>query len=305
MDKSCSLVLGNDQMTGRMIVYDLNKIPENGALEDGEIWSFPSGHAAGVKLRENTVFGDVLLIGGSVGYMVSYPSGEVLWSTNDPGNNTHSVEILPGGNLLLANSTGNDIRLFFTSALLTGDKEKAATYVSYPFRCTHGLLYDPVYECLWVIGEWELAAYRIVGEGVDQRIEPMEGKTYSLEPFGNAGHDLSPDLFDSRYLYCTPARGALRFDKETGTFDQSFSEGTRLQTYSYRSFTQMPDGSFVYTSSSPEGRRNQFEGWWKGSWCTDYIGVVRPQPDGSRKEFRYYSDKLAFYKARAFCGRYL
>ncbi len=305
MGNKSFLVIGNDQMAEHMTVYDLGKIPEDGSLEDGAVWSFPSGHSAGVKYRENTVFGDVMLFGGSRSYMVSYPSGEILWFTDCSGNNTHSVEILPGGNLVFANSTGNDLRLFRTSALLTGDKETAATYTSYPFGCTHGVLYDPVYECLWVIGEWDLAAYRIVGQGTEQTMEPIEGKSYSLKPFGNAGHDLSPDLLDSRYLYCTPASGVLRFDKETGAFDTSFADGTPLQSYSFKSFTQFPDGTYVYTAPYCNGRRRMLEDWWKGSWCTDFIGVLRHLPDGSRQETRYFADVAAFYKCRALCGRYL
>ena len=300
-----NFIIGNDQMTERMVVYDLNRISPEDALEKAEVFAFPSGHAAGMKFRENTVFGDVLLVAGGRGYMVSYPSGEILWSTDQTGNNTHSVEILPNGNLVFANSTGNDIRLFYTSALLHGDTEKAATYVSVPFGCTHGVLYDPVYECLWVIGEWELAAYRIVGEGTEQTVEPIEGKRYSLAPYRNAGHDLAPDLMDSRYLYCTPAHGVLRFDKQTGLFDSSFASETLLQSYSYKSFTQAADGSYVYTTPYCEGRKNMFEGWRKGSWCTDFIGVLRILPDGSCSESRYFAESSAFYKSRAFCGRYL
>jgi len=299
------LILGNDQRGERVTVYDVSRIPENGFLEHGEIASFPSDQAAGVKYRENTVFGNVLLIGGTFGYILSYPSGKILWSTHQSGRNTHSVEILPGGNIVFANSSGNDIRLFYTSSLLSDNGDLSETYVSYPFESAHGLLYDPVYECLWVIGRGTLAAYRILGCGSSQTLEPRDGWRWSLAEFGNGGHDLSPDLLDSRYLYCTPAKGVLRFDKETGTFDRSFADGTPLQSYSYKSFTQMPDGSFVYTTPYAEGRRNKFEGWWKASWCTDFIGVLRPLPDGGREEARYFAEEAAFYKARAFCGRYL
>ncbi len=301
MGEKFSLVLGNDQRSERMVLYDLNRIPEDGTLEAGEIWSFPSGHAAGMKYRENTPFGDVLVTSGSISYMVSYSSGEILWSTDQPGNNTHSVEILPSGNLVLANSTGNDIRLFYTSALLQGDKETAATYVSYPFGCTHGVLYDPVYECLWVIGEWDLAAYRIVGEGTAQTIEPIEGKKWSLQEFGNAGHDLAPDLTDSRYLFCTPREGVLRFDKETGTFRRLFPDEILPP---FKSFTQAPDGTFVVTVPN-HGKGRVWENWRKAGWCTDRICILQKSSDGTAVFREYPADEAAFYKSRAFYGRYL
>ena len=45
------LVIWNDQMTERMVVYDLSAFEEGDVLEDVEVWSVPSGHAAGVKYR--------------------------------------------------------------------------------------------------------------------------------------------------------------------------------------------------------------------------------------------------------------
>lgn len=303
MEKSANLIIGNDQMTECMVIYNLDNVPEDGYLEQGVVTSIHSGHAAGIKYRENTVFGDVILIGGDTSYLVSYPSGKVLWSTTQAGNNTHSVEILPGGNLVFANSTGCDIRLFYTSALLNGDEQTAGTYSSYPFEETHGVLWDPVYERLWAFGDVALSSYRLIGDGADQRLEL--DKVYPIAAYGNAGHDLSPDLTDSRYLYCSPRFGVLRFDKETGTFDPSVLEGTYLQTVHLKSFSQATDGSFVFTVPNRTYARRTLEGWWKRSWCTDHIGVLRRLPDGTFQETRYYAENSAYYKSRAFCGRYL
>lgn len=296
-----SLILGNDQFHERAVVYDLALLQDGDPLEKGEIWSFPCGHFAGLKYRENTPFGNVILTGGTVSYMVAYPSKEVLWSTDRSGNNTHSVEILPSGNLVLANSTGNDIRLFRTSALLTGDTERANTFESYPFFCTHGVLWDPVYECLWVYGDRDLAAYRVVGEGVEEKLEPVEGKHYSLADLAYAGHDIVPDLTDSRYLYCTPRRGVARFNKETGVFEDHFLQ----EKGHYKAFSPAEDGSFVFANNDKSFRKRDLSGWWKQDWCVDHVGLLRFSEDGTPIEKRIYAEKAAFYKVRAFYGKYL
>ncbi|MBP3300614.1 MAG: hypothetical protein J6M34_03830 [Clostridia bacterium] len=296
-----NLILGNDQWNEQAVLYDLDLLQNGDPLEKGEIWSFPCGHFAGLKHRENTPFGDVILTGGTISYMVAYPSNEVLWSTDQSGNNTHSVEILPSGNIVLANSHGNDVRLFRTSALLAGDTETAKTYTSYPFFCTHGVLWDPVYECLWVLGDHHLAAWRVVGEGVDECLEPMEGKFYSLAEVGNGGHDLIPDLTDSRYLLCSPNAGVLRFNKETGVFEDHFLQ----EKGHYKAFSPAEDGSFVFANSDKSFRRRDLTGWYKQAWCVDHAGILRFSSDGTPEETRIYAEKAAFYKVRSFYGKYL
>lgn len=298
------LVVGIDQLTEEMEIFDLSLLKDGEDLQTAKVLSFRAGHAAGVKYRKDTVFGDVLITAGTVSYLYSYPSGEVLWSTDKSGNNSHSVEILPSGNILIANSTGNDVRLFYTSALLTGDAETEQTFVSYPYGCTHGLLYDPVYECLWVYGEWGLEAWRVVGDGLDQRLEPIEGKKWSIQDYNNSGHDVAPDRTDSRYLFCTPNSGVLRFDKETGTFDRTFSNEAGLTENHLRCFAQTPDGICFYTESNL-GKGRSWEGWWKASWLTDRITMVRPLPEGGYEKVEYPSDRAAFYKCRDLTGTYL
>lgn len=297
-----NLLLGNDQLNERVTLYDLDKISDSGILEEGLVWEIPSGHVAGLKYRENTVFGDVILIGGDrFSAIVSYPSGEILWSTDQAGNNVHSVEILPGGNIVFASSFGHDIRMFFTSALKDGDRESAAKFLSFPFFCGHGLLWDPTYECLWSVGDRDIASWRLVGEGVDQRLEQI--KNYPLAEIGNCGHDLAPDMTDPRYFFFTPARGAYRFDKETGTMERYLPDVELFWRYHHKSFCQYPDGTLFFTSSLKRDTC-PWKDWWKAGWCADTVYSLKVLPDGTVEEKRYYADNAAFYKVRSFCGRY-
>lgn len=294
------LLLGNDQFSERVVVYDLQLLQKDDPLEKGEIWSVASGHVSTVKYRENTVFGDVVLTGGYDSRIFSYPSGEMIWSTKQSGNNTHAVEILPSGNLVFVNSTGNDLRLFRTSALLTGDKQTAATFESYPFYGTHGVLWDPVFECLWVLGDCDFAAYRVVGQGADERLETIEGKSLSLVPYGDGGHDLMPDLTDSRYLYCSVRDGILRVDKQTLAVEHLL-QGTGH----YKAFAQMEDGSFCFIHPDKAFRRRDLSGWWKQSWCADNVGLLHFAQDGTPVVERIYAQTAAFYKIRPLYGKYL
>jgi hypothetical protein len=302
MDTAKNLILGNDQFTERVVLYDADRISDGGSLEDGIVWAIPSGHVAGLKYRENTVFGDVVLIGGDAfAGIVSYPSGEVLWSTDQAGDNVHSVELLPDGNIVFTSSFGNDIRLFFTSALKNGDRETAAKFLSFPFFCGHGLLWDPACGCLWSIGDRDLACWRPVGEGVGLRLEQIGN--YPLSSVNNGGHDLSPDLSDSRYLFFTACVEVYRFDKETGTMEKFLPQADYIWNHHHKSFSQQPDGTFLLTSGLKRDTC-PWKDWWKASWCADTVCALKVLPDGRVDEKRYYADSAAFYKVRSFCGRY-
>lgn len=300
-------LLGNDQMSETVILYDLDallNLPDGDVLDQAAVRAFPSGHVADVRRRENTVFGDVLLIGGDTTSLYSFEGGTLLWSTSNAGNNTHAAEILPSGNIVTVNSTGNDIRLFRTSALLRGDVETAATYVSYPFYCTHGVLWDPAYDCLWVLGGSELAAYRLVGEGVDQILEEIPERRYALQDFGTSdGHDLAPDLSDPRYLLITVAKYACRFDKEAETTVLSLPDDGLIPSIHLKSLSMDEDGSLIYTFAN-HGIGRSWQNHWMASWLTDTIHVVLRNADGSATLRKFSSATAGFYKCRSCYGKY-
>lgn len=296
-------ILANDQFRSEITVFDLARVGDSGVLEEGKILSFPTRLVSGMQFRSRTVFGDVLLVCGQGVQILSYPSGRVIFDLASCGRNTHAVELLPGGNLVVANSTGCDFRLYNTSSLLhegVGCEE----YRSYPCLRPHGVLWDPVYERLWVLGAESLAAYRTVGEGTDQYLEPIEGSERSLAEFENGGHDLSPHCSDSRYLYCTPRSGALAFDKETGLFSRPYPLQAGISACHCKAFSQFSDGSFLYVS--PSLRDNPaFQGWKNAAWCTDRVLRLWVNSDGSVTEREYRSLSGAFYKVRVLNGAYL
>ena len=86
--KGSNYVLAACANEKRVVLYDMATYDgEN--LDNNEVWSFQptapeadnGGGMSGVKYREDTVFGDVVIVCASRGYagIVSYPEGEVLW----------------------------------------------------------------------------------------------------------------------------------------------------------------------------------------------------------------------------------
>ena len=305
--EACSnLVMACDRATSTVRVYDVDRLSEGEPLEKGEIWSAETGKygATGLKFRENTVFGNVLVLAGwNFAEILTYPGGKRLWRTNEAGNNPHSVEILPSGNVIVANSTGCNLRLFHTSGLLTGDTKAAAEFLEYPLAEAHGLSYDPDRQIMWALGDLELAAYRCVGEGVEERLEKDSEHSVLLPEDRKGGHDLSVDLTSPRYFWLTTNYGVLRFDKEEKTFDRDYPNKEILNNLYMKGLSNNSNGVFFYSRSNG-GRGRPWEGAFFAGWSTDRLHVCRPAPDGSLTVSSFASSECIFYKCRAFYGKY-
>lgn len=286
-----------DQRTERITVYNGDRAMASGNLDEAEEWSFPAGHTAGLKYREKTVFGDVLLIAGVDSRIVTYPGGETLWQTREAGNNYHSVEILPSGNLLLADSCGL-IRLFSTAALLQGG---AVTCTDYALYGAHGVLWDPAYGCLWGLGNDELVRYRVQGEGASETLT-VEA-SYSLSGPLVGGHDLAADLTDLRYLYLTCNMGVVRFDKEAGVFQPEFPHHEAFPSSYMKGIGNTPEGTFFFCFVNG-GKGRVWENWRKAEWLTDRICCAVPDGAGGLSVRELISEQGAFYKCRTFYGDY-
>ena len=301
VDPVPNLVIANDQLQERVVIYDLDQYQTGDTLDDLEYWSAKTTHAAGVKYRTNTVFGDVIIVAGTRSQIIKYPSKEEVWGTGNSGNNPHSIEILPSGNIVIASSTGGTVRLFRTAALLEGGKSKANTFKDYKLKGAHGVLWDPEYEVLWAVGDDQLVAYSISGSGADEELVLMSGMGCPV----SGGHDLSADYSDTRYLYLTGS-DVYRFDKETDTLTTSFPQSSKLQDKSVKGFSNNPNGNFFKVIATG-GKGTSWENFYKESWLTDTILYYERRVNHGTpflKEIKLTSKKSAFYKTRAFCGEY-
>jgi len=301
VNKVPNLILAEDQVLERAVIYDLDRYEEGKTLDDLEVWSLPIGHAAGIKFRQNTVFGDVIIVGGSHSAIYEYPSGRKIWGTDNSGNNTHSVELLPSGNIVFTNTHGSCLRLFFTSALLEGNEEKAQEYLDYPKSWAYSAVWDPERNVLWSGGN-RLEAYAVKGEGVNQTLCLLDDRGYTYP-----AHDMMPDYTDSRYLYMA-GNQVLRYDKETNTVSEAFPTCDVLQGVALKAFCNNPNGYF-FCNGPLGGKGTFFEGFWKESWLSNKIIVLVPETaaDGTVRFVRHdlTSSKSAFYRVRPFYGKYL
>ncbi len=299
------MVIVCDQSVGRVVVYDLKDYKENTSLDEYEVWSFnPNnkncGAVSGVKYRENTVFGDVILFVASGGYagIVTYPDKKVVWEIDDCGDNPHSIEILPDGNVVCAASSGSSIRLYYTSEVQYGELISQKDYVEYTLEDAHGVLWDPQHNVLWAVGGYELVAFDVVGKGLNSSLEFTE-KRYSLPTYW--GHDLSADMNDANSLWISTGESVYHFNKTTGEFASQFDNYEILNKNDIKGFGNNKNGNFFYIF--PNGQKIEetmdFE-----TWNSDRFYFCRLDESGNLVLNEIVSNIGEFYKLRVFYGRY-
>ena len=288
-------VIALDQRYQKAVIYNLNNYSAGKTLDDLEESSFTVGHAAGIKYRENTVFGNVIIVAGTESGIYT-TSGSKKWTTTNPGSNPHSVEILPSGNLVIASSTDNKLRFFKTSARLNSG---SVSYEDYTLADAHGVLWDPTYGVLWAIGNNNLNAYRIKGNGTGETLVLDPNMSITLPEYFRGGHDLSPDYLNTRYLYASLGYKVVKVDKETGQLRTLFEKTPT----SAKGFSNNNAGNFFVTGETG-GAGTAWASASYQSWCTDTIYFCRYKADDTLEQIPIKSSNRAFYKARAYCGTY-
>ena len=184
------------------------------------------------------------------------------------GGNTHSVELLPDGNLVSASSTGGYLRVFSTDPAVSRPPGNVRC-AEVALASAHGVAWDHRLGRLWAIGGDELVRYRYNGN----RQEPaLQVDARFLLP-NRGGHDLFP-MPGTRRLFLTAGK-AWTFDTQTGLFEpfSPVSQGD-LKSISQRE----PGGPIIVMAAT--------ESWW-----SDTIRFVGPS---GRKKM----SQARFYKAR-------
>lgn len=291
------------------MVYDLDLLESNDTnLDNAEVWSYRSSVStfnmiSGVKHREDTVFGDVVIIVASQGYagIVKYPEGEPVWEIDNCGWNPHSIEILPSGNVVCASSAGNSVRIYYTSRLLKGDMTGANEFAQYTLYDAHGVLWDPTEKVLWALGAYELIAYSVVKDSGSEKLEMISGKGGSLPT--SWGHDLSADFFDTGYLFVTTGSAVYRFCKATGKFDSKFDNYAKVSRSNVKGFGNNLNGNYVFCIPNG-GSGTIWEDQVIASWCTNAIYYAYWKSEYFLYVKHCVSESSAFYKVRIFCGQY-
>ncbi len=300
-----NLVLTSDKIGNRIVVFDAEKALANGGnLDKAVVWEYAGGYSASVKYREDTKYGNVVLYTGNKGATVlTYPDKKIVWSAGESksGKNPHSIEILPSGNVVVASSTDNKIRIFNTYNCVK--KGSSLKYTDYTLTDAHGVLWDPRYSCLWAVGQYELVAYKVVDKSDGtQTLEKIEGKGAKLPT--EHGHDLAADLSNDRNLYITTGSAVYVFNKETGVINMNYPQSGRLTHHSVKGFGNNKNNNY-FMSYPNGGKGRDWENTAYAEWSTDTIYYGTWSNADYMKLNALVSETSAFYKVRVFYGKYL
>lgn len=284
-----------EQKHNRIIVCDLTV--EDWSNDQAVVWEFKSlqhcRNVAGIKLRYNDFWGGlvVLFCGASGAGVISYETKKVLWFTSQAGNNPHSIEMLPDGNILVASSTGNEVRTFAATQGKTTHNQILT------FENAHGVLWDPKYEVVWMNGINKLGA-AIVGGTIEKPTLSLVPDMQYTAP-NNSMHDLAPVYGDPDSLFVTTAGGVLKFNKVTEKFNKGYPGSSTAGSQGY-----VPGvGNFrdndvlVFTTIRKDTMVHS-------DWCTNMVYVYIPLDNGRGKLIRLIAEDDAYYKVRVWCPDY-
>lgn len=269
-------------------------------------WGLPSE----ARLRNSSFFaGQQLLVSDSYGFcaIIPYPSltGK-KWAINlGSGVNPHAIELLPNGNVAIAASDANWVRVYTSSQGIY-----STGYKSFELKSAHAALWDPTYNVLWVTG-WKnivstshsdlenhiLTALSITGTADNPILTEVGNHRSTLPSFW--GHDVQPFTGDVNKLWVSTNAGVYIYDKINKTFtDAPANIGTRTFV---KGISNQPSGTVVLTRPDSKKTPTPAEPCTLNGWCTSYVDFYSPA--GS---FQSYGHKTgaAFYKGRIWTPDY-
>ena len=296
---NCCLVSNTDDVTKLIEVYD----PADTSWITPK-WSWKPTAALGytsadislwaggtdVKLRNCTLFGgSQVVITASYGIVTiaSYPEGMKKWSlglTSDV--QLHGVELLPGGNCLVANAdpTNGYFAIIASSQAAPGNM----VYTTYRAPSAHAVLWDSSHNCVWALSD-TLMKYTVNGTPENPALTLVS--RYNLPT--RWGHDLSAYTTDGNLMWVSTNSGTYIFNKTDGGF---------------RAVAGDAQGTFVKGLSDLPGKNQIIEsrqdptGCTFDGWCTKtirFFDLGTGTQTGTRTV-----NTAAFYKSKSFDPNY-
>lgn len=149
-------------------------------------------------------------VGGQLATIAKYTTtgtkGAKIWAVNcGAGSYPHAAELIPNGNLAVAASHGDWVKIFSTSS---------SNVATYPLPGAHGVVWDNKLWRLWVIGDTKITALIIGGSRGTPTVTEDVARAKTIP--GN-GHDLSRFEGDDNKLWVTNSGHVYIFDKTTLT----------------------------------------------------------------------------------------
>lgn len=206
----------------------------------------------------------------------SKPTGAELLFWTNKADNAHSAELLPGGYIVVACSTGSG------QCLQLYDIRKNNTVLAeYPLDSAHGAVWNPATERLYAIGETTLQIYKWDPSKPELEIE----ESISTANYVKGLHDIS--IVDANTLIMGAQKCALYdISKKTFTPVPIFNNTSGIKSLNYNPET----GEIFYTVSG--GSPNY-------TWST-YTLRYNNKIDGTGTEKTIMVNDIEMYKARVF-----
>jgi hypothetical protein len=194
--------------------------------------------------------------------VVPYPQGTGAYWAADVGrpNNPHSIELLPDGNVAVAASTGDWVRVFTAS-----QGPASTTYKEFKLEDAHGVYWDAGNKLLWAIGGHELVGLRVGGTPAAPVLTKVRGATLST----NWGHDLQPVAGDPDRLWLTTGSQVYQYSIKQNAFLQDFPGVEAINRVGVKSIgderaSGQVLGTFVQTGNIC-------------TWCTDTVSLYEDE----------------------------
>lgn len=215
LPKGKKLIVAAEQSQHRVIIID----PGKGTISwewKADSTQLPATHVkwfnnpSDAKIIYNGRFLLTSASGGGIALIRIYDK-KILFHAY-AGGNTHSIEVLPGGNIVSASSTGNYLRLFQVDTTIQQD---TVPYIQYALPFAHNLVWDKKRSLLWSAGMHEMYAYKYVLENGKPRLQ----LAFHHPLPGEQGHDLFP-VHGKDSLWFTDHHHIYIYDPGTGSLEQ-------------------------------------------------------------------------------------
>ncbi len=237
---------------------------------------------------------DVIIACSSGGgaWVVDYEEKTVLWEARI-GGGPHSIEMLPNGDIVVAGTSGNG-KLAYVP-LSAGIKKPVHTIES--LSC-HGVSWDPVNECLWVLEAYGVKAVAVLNEGTkDAKLVRIER---SGAPFGGSvggGHAFSPVIGQPGKYWASSGNALWQFDSETETMYSNYPLNVFLTTSGIKGVCSFADGTVIETVA---GIGNEDK-----DWSSNGFLIVTQDTETKEVNSEYVIfDHRDFYKVQPFTKDY-
>lgn len=241
---------------------------------------------------------DVIIACSSGGgaWVVDYEEKTVLWEARI-GGGPHSIEMLPNGDIVVAGSSGGPKQNGHLTyvPLSAGIKKPVSTIASY--SC-HGVSWDPVNECLWVL-EYDCArAVAVLNEGTkNAELVRIDRSGCNFPGGGRGGHAFSPVIGQPGKYWASSGNGLWQFDAEAEEMYSNYPLNVFLTTSGIKGVCSFADGTVIETVA---GIGNETQ-----SWSSNGFLIVTQDADTKEVKSEYVVfDHRDFYKVQPFTKDY-